>query len=298
MLRFLRLPLAIVCGLLFAAGPAYATSLEEAYTTWETLRSPDTATIRFADGYGFLNAYPAWPEEKTIRLRTEAAAMSERPKRDVMARFCTDYPPISGRGKIACVVAGVGDKASQAARIRDAWVEGDFSEDEEARILKSYGDDITHTEHAARMDRLLYEGKLTAAKRMLSRVGVAERNLFSVRLALLANEKNAPRLVNTLSAAQQRDAGIIFERLRWRVRKGDDDLFGLLDDAPKTVPYPELWWPMRASVARDAIGKKKLCPSLTRDCTPWRTQGRSAGRCIVAKRVAAAATSWQCGREL
>lgn len=245
----------LACSLWLVAAPAYAASLEDTYATWEGLRSPDTVSVRFVDGEGFLRAHPAWPEEKTIRLRTEAAAMNERPARDIMAQFCADYPPISGRGMIACVAAGVGDAKSQTERIRTAWVEGDFNEDEEGRILKSYGDTLTHSEHTARMDRLLYQGKLTPAKRMLARINVAQRNLFSVRIALLANEKNAPRLVSTLSAAQQRDAGILFERLRWRMRKGDGDIASLLDAAPKTVPYPELWWPMRARVARDAIGK-------------------------------------------
>lgn len=246
---------ALACSLLLLAAPVFAASLEDTYAAWETLRSPDTASIRFDDGYRFLQKNPAWPEEKIIRLRTEAAAMDERPAHDVMAKFCSDYPPISGRGMIACVVAKVGDAATQAQLVRTAWKQGDFNEDEESRILKSYSETITYAEHRARMDRLLYEGKLKHAKRMLTRVSVAERNLFSVRLALLANEKNAPRLVNTLTASQQRDAGILFERLRWRTRKGDDELFSLLDAAPKTVPYPELWWPMRANVARDAIGK-------------------------------------------
>ncbi|MBX9725662.1 MAG: hypothetical protein K2X09_00215, partial [Rickettsiales bacterium] len=246
---------ALAFSLLLLAAPVFAASLEDTYATWETLRSPDTAAVRFDDGYQFLQKNPAWPEEKIIRLRTEAAAMEERPALDVMARFCADYPPISGRGMIACAVAKVGDAATQAQLVRTAWIQGDFNEDEELRVLKSYSETITHAEHRARMDRLLYEGKLKPAKRMLARVSVTERNLFSVRLALLANEKNAPRLVNTLTASQQRDAGILFERLRWRTRKGDDDLFSLLNAAPKTVPYPELWWPMRASIARDAIGK-------------------------------------------
>lgn len=220
---------------------------------WETLRSPDTTSIRFDDGYRFLQNHPAWPEEKTIRLRTEAAAMNERPERGVMAKFCTDNPPISGRGKVACVVAEVGDNASQIAMLRDAWASGDFSDDEEQRILKSYGNTLTATDHVARMERVLYDGKLAPAKRMLPLLPSANHRLLNVRMALLAGEKIAPTLVNQLSTAEQRDAGILFERIRWRTRNGDPDITELLLAAPHDVPYPERWWPMRVAAARDAI---------------------------------------------
>lgn len=242
---------------LLLAVPAYAASLEATYANWESLRSPDAGPIRFEDGYGFLRAHPSWPEEKTIRLRTETAAMNDRPAREVMAKFCADYPPISGRGKIACVVAGVGDQPTQKIMLREAWIDGDFNENEEERILKSYGDALTGNDHRARMERLLYDGKLASATRMLAHLPASSHRLLKVRLALLGGEKNAPALVKTLSAAEQRDAGVLFERLRFRTRKGDTDLADLLLAAPQDVPYPARWWPIRLSAARDAIGKRQ-----------------------------------------
>lgn len=248
----------VVSSILLLATPAHAASLEATYAAWETLRSPDTSAIRFEDGDAFLRAHPNWPEEKTIRLRTETAAMNDRPAREVMAKFCTDYPPISGRGKIACVVAGVGDEAAQKIMLRAAWIDGDFTENEEERILKSYGDMLTSNDHQARMERLLYDGKLSPAKRMLVHVPASSHRLLKVRMALLGGEKNAPALVKTLLAAEQRDAGVLFERLRYRTRKGDPDLAELLRMAPHDAPYPARWWPMRLTAARDAIGKRQF----------------------------------------
>jgi len=261
------------CAVVVAAVPGQAATPAQTFSIWEKLRSPDTAAIRFADGERFLREHPAWPEEKIIRLRTEAAAMSEHPPRDAMARFCTDHPPISGRGMLACIEGRVGDNAKRAEWLKQAWLQGDFNEEEEKRILKTYGDKLSRDEHTARMERLLYEAKLPAAKRMLTRISAVQQNLIRVRMALLANEKTAPRLLNTLSAAQQRDTGVLFERLRWRMRKGDDDLTDLLLQAPKAPPFAELWWPMRAAAARDAIGKNNYNQALSLVANPGELKG-------------------------
>ncbi|MDX2095255.1 MAG: lytic transglycosylase domain-containing protein [Alphaproteobacteria bacterium] len=257
MLRFL-----ICVGMVLLALPAHAASLEATYSVWKTLRAPGTDAVGFRDGYHFLTEHPGWPEEKIIRLRSEAAAFDESPAHGVMEKFCADFPPLSGRGMLACAQAGVGDAATRAAWIKQAWVQGDFNADEEKRILKKHGKKLRRDDHTARLDRLLYEGKLAAAKRQLPQVPVERHNLFRVRIALLSGDKKAPQLVNTLSVAQRRDAGIIFERIRWRLNRNDDAIADLLLAAPKEVPYPELWWPLRARAARAAISTRHYARAL------------------------------------
>jgi soluble lytic murein transglycosylase len=252
----------LLIAMLGIAAPACAEGLSEAYSQWEQLRDPDVSDISFEAGREFLSEHAGWPEEKTIRLRTEAAAMQERPDDKAMAKFCTDLPPISGRGMIACARAGVGDKAAQNAWITKAWVQGDFTEEEESRILQSYGNLLTHDYHTARMERLLYEGKASAAKRMMARVPAAKQNLYRVRLAFVEGDKRAPKLLDTLSSAQRRDTGILFERLRWRMKRGDDALAELVVAVPKDAPYPDAWWPMRARAAREAMDRKNYSLAL------------------------------------
>ena len=244
-------------GVLCVAMPVWAgADIATTYATWKTLRDPDASAVRFRDGTQFLADHPGWPEEKVVRIHTEAAAISERPDHEAMAKFCSDFPPISGRGMIACVTADAVDDTKRAEWLKRAWVQGDFNDDEEDRILRSYGQILTRADSIARIDRLIYEGKLPAAKRMLGRLPADRRHLFEVRMAFLANDRKAPKMLKGLSAAQQRDPGMLFERLRWRLRRNDDALADLLLAAPKTVPYPDLWWPMRANAARTAIGKR------------------------------------------
>ena len=258
MLRFLILLSALAVALPALADDDIATT----YAMWKNLRDPDTANIAFADGKRFLDEHPGWPEEKIIRLRTEAAAMTERPSRDVMVKFCTATPPISGRGMIACSSAGVGEATKQAEWIRQGWVQVDFNEDEEDRILKTYGPQLKMADHITRAERLLYEARLPAAKRMLPRVTAEKRALYEVRVAFIGNEKGAPNLLKKLSAEQQRDPGILFERIRFRMHKDNDDITDLLLQVPKTAPYPDQWWPLRANAARTAISNRNYTLAL------------------------------------
>ncbi len=241
---------------LLMAGHAYAEPVAATYVQWERLRNPDTVGISFAEGTRFLAEHADWPEIKLIRLRTEAAALLERPARAVMAAFCAESPPISGRGMVACAQAQAGSVATNQAWVKQGWIQGDFSENEEDQIRDAYGALLTHADHVARTDRLLYEGKVTPAKRMLPLVS-ERRALYETRIAFITGDKRAPAQLARLAASQQRDGGLLLDRIRWRAAHDmDDQLAELFALAPKTVPYPDLWWPMRAMAVRNAINQQ------------------------------------------
>ena len=255
----------MVIGLLGLALPASAAGdLDRLYARWESLRDPAANAISFTDGNQFLIEHPGWPEEKLIRLRTEAAALNDRPGHDVMAKFCADNPPISGRGMFACAVAKAGDAKAQEAWITQGWIQGDFNEDEEERIFNSYRDKLTRADHIARAERLLYEGKSAAAKRMLALVPADKRKLYDVRIAFIKNEKHVLARLAALSPAEQREPGILFERMRWRIAHDQEDqLAELFAALPKDLTYPDLWWPMRAIAVREAMGQHDYNQALT-----------------------------------
>lgn len=249
--------------LLGFTAPAHATDLQALYTTWENLRSPDVSEIPFNDGVRFLTEHPNWPEEKIIRLRTETAAFNERPGADTMRKFCSDFEPISGRGMLACAMAKASTDKAQANWIKQGWRQGDFSESEEDQILDAYRSKLTLDDHTARLERLLYEGKSRPAKRMLALAPFTKQKLYQLRIAFIDTDKKAMKLLKTLSAAEQRDTGILFERIRFRHEHDQDDqLAELFLQAPKDVPYPDAWWPMRATAVRESINHRNFAQAL------------------------------------
>lgn len=253
-------PLLVLAPLLFAL-PAMA-GVPENFTKWKYLRDPASGTASFDEGYSFLTRHKGWPQENVLRLRTEQAALFEQPDRPVMLKFCAEYPPISGRGMLACAQAGAADAATRADWVSRAWKQGDFGETEERNILATYR--FTAKQHEERIDRLLFEGKLPQAQRMLPRITPAQRLLAEARIALITNAKNASAKVYSVPSALKEHPGLTFNRMQWRARHGQEEgVRELLLNGPANPPYADLWWPRRAQAVREAVEDGRYSQAIT-----------------------------------
>lgn len=237
---------------LLLAMPAQAADPAATYAQWQWLRDPATLEIAFDAGYQFLSRHGDWPEIKIIQLRTEEASLRENPPQ--AKSFCASMPPISGRGMFACAQAGVGSAAERAAWVKQGWLQGDFSPFEEKNILLAYSDQLTSKDHEARTDRLLYEGKTSAALRMLPLLSADWQKLAQARIALSMGAKDAVAKMNAVPEHFKHHPGLTLARLRWRNIKGLNmemrDLFTISPDDP---PYADQWWPLRAIAVREAL---------------------------------------------
>jgi soluble lytic murein transglycosylase len=121
-------------------------------------------------------------------------------------------------------------------------------------VLQRYHDVLRDTDHAARLDRLLWDGQVEAARRMMARVDPDHRALGDVRIRLAAREAGAERLLARLPAALQNDPGLLYERLRWRARKERyADAIVMLEHSPYDLVRPLAWAAERQGLARHAL---------------------------------------------
>lgn len=249
----------LLIGTFLITSPAYAASdgqILADYAQWEQLTDP-SAVIFFDEGYRFLKRRGDWPKQNIIRMKTEEAAL--RDGGDIDA-FCKEYPPISGRGLIACARSGIGS----IKEVVQGWVQGDFNADEEQLILARYGSQLTRDNHADRIDRLLFEGKVKPAERSLKLVDAGLRQLFEARIALITNRGNANAMVAKLPKSLMNDPGLIYNRIQWRhARKMDDGVFELLEAAPDNPPHPDMWYALRMQYARKAMEKHQYSRALS-----------------------------------
>lgn len=224
------------------------------YASWAAITDEHADVVRFSEAYTLLQRAADWPLMNRVQLKAEQAALLESPTPDVMNEFCTKFPPISGRGMLACASAGVGTDAHRRAWVQQGWKQGDFTREEEDKILARYGAQLTLSDHRARMERLLYEGKTTVAQKMLWRLPKSDHALMEARIALRNNASDANSKLSRVPPAQQSDAGLVFERMRWRNARGmDAGVMELFLSAPRNPAYADLWWPLRAVAARTAM---------------------------------------------
>jgi soluble lytic murein transglycosylase len=175
-----------------------------------------------------------------------------------MASFCKQLPPITGRGMIACLRAHAGGEELRDHWLHQAWAQGDYTDDEEKQILADYAKSLDRNDHIARMERLLYERKASQARRILSLVPPEKRAVYKVRIEWILNDHHAKGDLHHLTAVEQRDVGISYDRASTALATNKTDtLVELVESIPASAPYPDLWWPLRNVAIREELAKHR-----------------------------------------
>ncbi len=233
---------------------------------WAEYARPGSAG-RFAEIALFIEQNPDWPRQKSLRLHAEEALSGEPDA--VAADWLKRYPPVGAEGRVraAELMLNAGDAAAGAAALRAAWVEADFAPADEKSFLARHGNALAPGDDERRLDRLLWDGRTEAARRMLPRVSAESRELAEARLALSAQAPNAEAMVARVPARLRSDPGLLYEQLRWR-RKKDmiDGAAEILLAQPGDLVRPARWAAERQIVARKvlATGDADLAYRLTR----------------------------------
>ena len=228
--------------------------LASAAIEWHRLRSLD-ADISFAEIESFLEVHPDWPGRATLVQRAEELMPETYPDPAGRAWFAR-FPPLTGPGKQRLAEALVADGEADAGRrlIREAWIEGDFPEDLERRFLKRHRRALGAEDHNRRLDRLLWDERPGAARRLLRDVGSAERRLGEARLRLMERRRGVDWAIRQVPRDLRSHPGLVFERIRWRRRAGNDaGARDLLLDRPAELVRPGKWWFEQSYQIREAI---------------------------------------------
>jgi soluble lytic murein transglycosylase len=205
----------------------------------------------------FIAAHPDWPRMAALRQRAELTIPPRADPATVLA-FFAEAPPQTGAGalRLAEALAADGRPGEAAEIVVAAWREMPLNAEDEAAFLAAWGGPL-RPHHTARLDRLLWQGRGDAARRMLPRVPEDWRALAEARLALRALAPGVDARIEAVPRSLQDDPGLAFERFLWRVRKGREaDALILIEAAsapPAALGDPAAWAPQRRRLARLAL---------------------------------------------
>lgn len=212
----------------------------------------------FAAYAEFLRRERDWPSLGLVQARGEERIDASVGPSERLAFFAGREPRTrQGRAALAEARLAAGDAAGAAALARRSWVADDLAAGEEERFLARFGAFLRGEDHAERLDRLLWDGRLGDARRMLNRVGAGDRAVASARLALQGGEPGVEAALAAVPEARRVEPGLLYDRLRWRQRKGlKEGALAILLDPPARLGRPELWWSERHRAIREALGKR------------------------------------------
>jgi soluble lytic murein transglycosylase len=225
-----------------------------AKTLWWLNLQRGASGATFFDFADFLANNPDWPGQLALRQHAEESMVGISDA--TLGEWFERYPPVTPAGKFrqADIWIAAGRARDGVDRIREVWAKSDFTVFEERTVLQRYHDILRQADYIARLDRLLWDGQVEAARRMMARVDADHRALGDARIRLAALDNGAERLVARVPAALQNDPGLLYERMRWRWRKDHyADAIAILEHPPEDLVRPLAWASERQSLARHAL---------------------------------------------
>jgi soluble lytic murein transglycosylase len=221
---------------------------------WNRLRSRNSGA-GFHELAMFLKTGADWPRLALIRRRAEEAIPASLPDQAILDWF-NGRPPLTSAGgaALAGALINLGRKDEARELLRKVWVSGAFGAQQERQFYKRFRRHLTRENHIQRLDQLLWNGQHYAVRRMYRRVNPDYRALAQARVALRRHRGGVDRAIQRVPEKLINDTGLIYERLRWRRRKGrDEQARALLGDVPDDLVRPRRWWREREILVRRAL---------------------------------------------
>jgi soluble lytic murein transglycosylase len=213
--------------------------------------------VPFDQIVAFIATHPHWPQQVKLRRRAEEAMSEKTPKSDILNWFANHHPT-TGLGSFHLVRTLLAEKrlaeATQIARY--AWINIDMGYRVEKQFRKRFRKLFRAEDHIARLDRLLWNRRISSARRHLRRMPHDYQWLGLARIALMRREPGVDYAVSKVPPRLQSDPGLVYERIRWR-RKNRlyERAIDMLNLAAEPRTKPEKWWRERRIMTRWLLRK-------------------------------------------
>ena len=229
---------------------------------WLYLKKPSNSAS-FYDYLSFINSNPDYPRIGRLKYLAEHKINLRNNTPIAIMKWFDGKEPLSDFGKIKLgeiyLIQGKIDEGSKL--IKEGWVKARLSKANLAYLRKKYKKIITVSDNIKRADWHAWEGKHWDVQRMLRYLPKDETKLYRARQLLMSRSYGVDNAIAKIPAKYKNDIGLLYDRLKWRRRRGRLDasleiLFKVPNDPIKLV-RPDIWWKERAILTRSLIYKKK-----------------------------------------
>lgn len=230
-----------------------AGSLDARILTW-AIASSGIQGVPSAEIVNAERILKGWPGLGVLRSQAERALYRENPDPSQVLQAFGNSRPQTTEGAIILARALVGSgQAVQAAQIiRPLWVGDALDKPTEDRVLAEFSALLSPADHHARMDLLMYRGRIAQAKRFGDLGGA--QSLYRAWSAVATSARTAPALLNAVDAASRRDPAYLFAQIEY-LRRQDKyveaaELLAKAPHDPARLISAGEWWNEQRIVAR------------------------------------------------
>ncbi len=171
--------------------------------------------------------------------------------------------PLSGFGKMILGESIIlnGNTQKGISYIKEGWITAELSKSELRFYRKKFKKYLNADDYIKRADYLAWNNKYWDLKRLLRYLPKDYELLYSARQLLMSKSYGVDNAISKVPAKFKNDAGLNYDRLKWRRKRGRvDSSVEILVKIKNTKNYlvrPDKWWFEREIISRSLIYKKK-----------------------------------------
>ena len=217
----------------------------------------------FYDYLNFINANKDYPRLGRIKYLAEHKLSNEKITPGKIIDWFRDEGPLSGYGKMilgeSYILTGQIEQGKKL--IKEGWITADLSKTELSLFRKKFKNYLNAEDYIQRADYLAWENKYWDLKRMLRYLPKDYELLYNARQLLMSKSYGVDQAIKNVPDRFKNDAGLNFDRLKWRRKRGRiDSSAEILLNVKNTKDYlvrPDKWWDEREIISRSLIYEKK-----------------------------------------
>ncbi|WP_458693522.1 lytic transglycosylase domain-containing protein [Candidatus Trichorickettsia mobilis] len=212
----------------------------------------------FEEVIKFIKQNPHWPQIEKLTEKAESYLSDDTDQKTIFDWFLHNKPK-TGNGYKFYAKASVkllNDQAKLLPILRDGWVYGDFTRNEEIEYLTNFGKLLREEDHVRRIDEQLWRSDVTEAKRIMSMVNEGYRHSFAAQIALINNSHSAEQLFKKIPAKYY-TSGLLYRYLESKKKQpADSYIISLFKHIPKDFHHSVQWSKLQRYYAREFLEQK------------------------------------------
>jgi len=171
--------------------------------------------------------------------------------------------PLSGFGKMILGESIIlnGNTQKGISYIKEGWITAELTKSELKFYRKKFKKYLNADDYIKRADYLAWNNKYWDLKRLLRYLPKDYELLYTARQLLMSKSYGVDNAISKVPAKFKNDAGLNYDRLKWRRKRGRvDSSVEILIKIKNTKDYlvrPDKWWFEREIISRSLIYKKK-----------------------------------------
>ncbi|MDC0452678.1 lytic transglycosylase domain-containing protein [Candidatus Pelagibacter sp.] len=217
----------------------------------------------FYDYKVFIDSNSQYPRVEKLRFLAEHKLSTSKISPKKIIDWFGQTEPLSGYGKMILGESYTltGDKAKGTKLIKEGWITAKLYKNELKFFRKKFKKFLNAEDYIKRADYLAWNAKYWDLKRITRYLPKDYELLYTARQILMSKGYGVDQAIKNVPEKFKNDAGLNYDRLKWRRKKGRVDssaeiLLKIKNDRDYLV-MPDKWWKEREIISRALIYKKK-----------------------------------------